>query len=90
MFHPSLKQLVYESPYRFYDHLIKSAARLFITEDQEFKDPHSGKCIKKKLTEFRDVCELIFITATRDRLIMSRGTDGFDPKKKIRVSLNWH
>jgi hypothetical protein len=87
MFDRSLKELVYESPYRFYDHLIKSAARLFITKHHDFKPTVSGRWTKIKLTEFQDVCELVFITCSWDRLIMSRGKDHFDPKREINVSL---
>jgi hypothetical protein len=88
-FHPSLRKLIFENPYRFYDHLIKSAARLFLTEniymkglEQDARKTHRGK-------EIHDVCELVFITCTGDRLILSRGKDLFDPKKEKVKKINW-
>ncbi len=87
--HPSLKGLVCQSPYRFYDHLIKSAARLFVTKPHEFKLRGTNKWTKIKLTEFEDACELVFITWTGDRLIMSRGKDLFEVNKEKSVALNW-
>ncbi len=87
--HPSLKTLVCQSPYRFYDHLIKSAARLFVTKPHEFKLRGTNKWTKIKLTEFEDTCELVLMTWTGDRLIMSRGKDLFDLNKEKSVALNW-
>jgi hypothetical protein len=87
-FHPSLKKLVYESPYKFYDHLIKSAARLFISKEHGFKGPSARKWTKKTLAQLQDVCELVFITCTGYQLVMSRGRDSFDPKKEISIRLN--
>jgi hypothetical protein len=87
-FHPSLKKLIYESPYKFYDHLIKSAARLFISKEHGFKGPSARKWTKKTLTQLQDVCELVFITCTGSQLVMSRGRDRFDPKKEISIRLN--
>jgi len=87
-FHPSLKKLVYQSPYRFYDPLIKSAARLFITRDYNFKHPGTKKWTKKRLVQFQDVCELVFITCTMDRLFMSRGKDIFSPEEEVSIGLN--
>lgn len=93
LFHPSLRKLVCESPYRFYDHLIKAAARLFIMEHHDFKLPNTTGWTKIPLVdgdvEFQDVCELIFITCSVDRLIMSRGKDRFDPDRELSVRLRW-
>ncbi len=88
-FHPSLKELVCESPYRFYDHLIKASARLFIKKKKEFLSPAKRKWFRMELRECQDVCELVFITCTVDRLIMSRGKDLFDPCREMSVPLNW-
>ena len=88
-FHPSLKTMIYQNPYRFYDHLIKSAARQFIMRQHDFKCTPAASWKKKTLARFQDVCELVFITCTGDRLIMSRGKDFFDPKKEIEVELDW-
>lgn len=88
-FHASLKPLIYQSPYRFYDNLIKSAARIFITKDYDFEDPKTKRWVRKKLVDSQDICELIFITCTVEKLILSRGKDKFDPNKEISVSLNW-
>ena len=81
-FHPSLKKLVYQNPYRFYDHLIKTSAKTFLKTEQKLG---SGK----KLVEFQDTCELVFITCTTKELILSRGIDLFDPQEEKRVQLNW-
>ena len=80
--HPSLKDLIFESPYRFYDHLIKTSARLFL----ENKTSELGN---KCLAEFQDVCELVFITCTGKRLIMSRGKDLFNQEKEESVEIEW-
>lgn len=89
LFHRSLRKLVFKNPHRFYDHLIKSAARLFITQHHDFKLPGATNWTKKSLTEFQDVCELVFITCTGERLLLSRGKDLFDPEKEKSVALNW-
>ncbi len=80
--HPSLKDLIFENPYRFYDHLIKTSARLFLTAKQ---DDLKGK----SLTHFQNICELVFLTCTGDRLIMSRGKDHFTQKKEKSVAIEW-
>jgi hypothetical protein len=87
--HPSLKELVCQSPYRFYDHLIKTSARLFIEKYQDFLAPWTNGWVTKGLRECQEVCELVFITCTIDRLIMSRGKDFFDPNQEVSVPLNW-
>jgi len=75
---------------RFYDHLIKSAARLFLTGNKYMKEieQSAGKTHRGK--GIHDVCELVFITCTGDRLILFRGKDLFDPKKERIVKLNWN
>ncbi|KRT65936.1 MAG: hypothetical protein XU11_C0016G0005 [Candidatus Dadabacteria bacterium CSP1-2] len=88
-FHSSLRGLVYQNPYRFYDYLIKTSAKTFLETKQEFKDPKTKRWVRKRLVEFQDVCELVFITCTIEELILSRGRDLFDPKKEKRVKLNW-
>jgi hypothetical protein len=85
-FHPSLRRLIFENPFRFYDHLIKTAARLFLSENIDFEKNSKTTILGKS---FHDVCELVFITCTGDRLILSRGKDSFDPKKDRIVKLNW-
>ncbi len=64
LFHPSLGRLIYQNPYLFYDHLIKSAVRLFISKRHDFKHPHTNRWERRSLIEFQDVCELDFITCT--------------------------
>ena len=87
--HPSLKPLIYQNPYRFYDNLIKSSARLFLQKELEFKEPKTDKWIKKKLVDFQDTCELVFITCTIKELILSRGTNLFDPKAETKIELTF-
>ena len=88
-FDRSLNQVVCRNPYRFYDRLIKGEAALFLMRMHEFRSPKSTKWVKKSLTEFQTACELAFITCTGDQLILSRGSDLFDPSKELRVPLNW-
>lgn len=83
-YHPSMKELVCQSPYRFYDHLIKTSARLFLNESREL--PNSKFT---SLKDIQDECELVFITLTGKRLILSRGKDGFDPAKEMKIEINW-
>lgn len=85
-FHTSLRKLIFENPYRFYDHLIKTAARLFLDKEITFDQQNSTS---QKGQTFHDVCELVFITCTGDRLILSRGKDRFEPKKEKVVTLTW-
>ncbi|MBF0564515.1 MAG: hypothetical protein HQK89_04675 [Nitrospirae bacterium] len=84
IFHSSLKKLLLESPFRFYDHLIKSSARLFIRKNHYFDENNN-----KSLIDFQNVCELVFITCTGNRLIMSRGKDEFEPDKEQTVEIKW-
>lgn len=81
--HRGLKKLVFENPYRFYDHLIKTSARLFLEDKRkELKG--------KRLSDFQHICELVFLTCTGDRLIMSRGKDLFEPSNEKHKIINWH
>jgi len=89
LFHRSLKDLVFENPYRFYDRLIKLSARHFLEKEQEFENPKSRKPIYKNLIKFQKECELIFITCTGQQLILSRGIHLFDPKKEKKVKIQW-
>jgi len=88
-FDPSLKCLVYENPYRFYDRLIKTSALRFVKNERRFLDRTTRSWIQKDCRISQDVCELVFITWTGDRLIMSRGKDLFDVNKEKSVALNW-
>lgn len=88
-FHPSLKPLIFESPYRFYDHAIKTTARLFLQEKMELKDRNTDRWLLRKLANYQDVCELVFITCTVDHLILSRGKDLFDARKEEKTEIRW-
>ena len=89
LFHPSLEDLVYENPYRFYDHIIKTSARHFLENKQEFEDPKTGKAVHNNLIRFQKECELVLITCTGQHLILSRGIHLFDPKKEKQVKIQW-
>lgn len=81
--------LVLESPFKFYDHLIKTAARQFLKKPQEIRGS-DGKWIKNEcLQDYQSTCELIFITCTGRQVVMSRGRDEFDPAKEKRLTLRW-
>jgi hypothetical protein len=87
--HPDTGRYVYENPYKFYDRLIKSAARSFLNnlENECFYIDNEWK--EKKRSEFEQVCELDIVTCTGKELILSRGADLFDPGKEQRFSLTW-
>jgi hypothetical protein len=88
LFHPDLARTVYENPYKFYDRQIKAAARGLIRNDiSQFLV--NGKWKKKEPREFMRQCELVFITCTIDRLILSRGRDMFDPAKERLYHIRW-
>lgn len=89
LFHHSVKKLIYENPFHFYDPLIKTAARKFLQKKHEFNLPGTKRWITRRLTDFQDVCELVFITCTGDRLVMSRGKDLFSPSKEISLPIDW-
>ena len=90
-FHSSLKQLVCQNPYRFYDHLIKSAARVFIedAEHRRFLTPGTKQWVSKTVGDCQKACELVFITCTIDELILSRGANRFDPIREVCKKLAW-
>jgi hypothetical protein len=88
-FHPGLNRLVYASPYRFYDPLIKTAARLFLVQGHDFLPRGGGPWTTRPLTEFQETCELVFITCTTDRLILSRGINEFQPTLEQTLPLDW-
>jgi len=81
---PSLKNLIFENPYRFYDHRIKTSARQFLlAEDDDIT-------IKgKSLIHYQDICELVFLTCTGDQIIMSKGGDQFNHEKEKSVKVDW-
>lgn len=80
--HPSLRNLIFDNPYRFYDHLIKTSARLFL---EARRDELDGKCLK----DFQNDCELVFLTCTGKQLIMSRGKDNFTRESEMSELINW-
>lgn len=80
--HPSLKNLIFENPYLFYDHLIKTSARLFL---EESRNELNDKCLRN----YQDNCELVFLTCTGDRLIMSRGKDDFRKEAEKTEPIKW-
>jgi len=79
--HNSLKQVIFQNPYRFYNGVIKSSARLWLNGNLNY--------LKKSLKEFQSRCELVIITCTIDKLILSRGKDGFDPDRELIKTINW-
>jgi len=83
LFHRSIKKLISENPFLFYDHLIKTAARLFINEERQKEHP-------KKLADIQKECELVFITCTGKRLILSRGQDNFEPAREKQLEISWN
>ncbi|MFO8058669.1 MAG: hypothetical protein R6V10_15390 [bacterium] len=94
LFHPSIKKLICENPFRYYDHLIKTSACLFINKEQDDEhmlfDPRKKDWINKKLADFQSECELVYITCTIKQLILSRGRDNFEPEKETRLDMNWN
>ena len=87
LYDPSLKASIYTNPYRFFDRQIKTLARAFLKMANEFQI--EGEWISKSWKESQKVCELIFVTCTIDRLILSRGKDLFDPDKEKPYKINW-
>ncbi len=85
---PLLRPLVQDNPFRFYDWMIKTSARLFIQKVRWMKD-NKGEWQQGRLQDHQEKCELVFLTCTGRQLIMSRGRDGFDPAKEKRVLLKW-
>jgi hypothetical protein len=88
-FDKSLNRVVCENPFRFYDHLIKAQAALFVMRLHELKDPDTGAWVKRSLLDFQHRCELVFVTCTGGELILARGRDRFDPRLETKVPLAW-
>ena len=44
---------------------------------------------RARLVDYQHACELVIITCTGQQLLMSRGSDEFDPSKEKRISLKW-
>jgi hypothetical protein len=89
LFHSSVKKLIYENPFDFYDPMIKAAARKFLQKKHDFRPFGTKGWITKRLFDFQDICELIFITCTGNRLVMSRGKDMFSPSKGTSIPIDW-
>jgi len=88
LFSPRLRQLIQSNPFSFYDRMIKTSAKLFLEKPQWLKN-RQGKWVKDNLQGYQNLCELVFITATEQRLIMSRGKDNLDPLKEKQIILQW-
>jgi hypothetical protein len=84
---PSLREVIYQSPYKFFDMQIKAAARGFLLYKNEVHVDGAWKVPSRKEAQQR--CELVFITCTLDRLIISRGRDLFDRSKELVLPLKW-
>jgi hypothetical protein len=88
LFDTEIRQLIYLSPFRVYDSLIKAAAQLFLERRMEF--PTGGgdwkTCTPK---DFQEVCELVFVTVTRAFLVVARGKEGFVTAADKRYPLLW-
>lgn len=87
LFNMRLRKLAQDNPFRFYDGLIKTSARLFL--DRYERQKYRGKWYRFRLQEHQNKCELVILTCTGHQLIMSRGRDRFDPAKERRVPLQW-
>ena len=75
LFSSALAPLVHQSPFRFFDPLIKSAGRLFLHRQEEFPNA-SGRWERRRIVDLQATCELIFITVTRTYMLVARGSDG--------------
>lgn len=89
LFHPDLATVVFQHPFTFYDLQIKAAARGFIRNDTVNSHLIDGEWRPIKLEAYMAQCELMFITCTIDRLILSRGRDGFDLGKEKTYPIRW-
>src|SRR5712692_8009836 len=76
LFHPDIRKLIYQSPFRVYDPLIKATAQLFLERTMDFPN-NTGGWRTSKPKEFQDVCELVFVTVARSFLVVARGKQGF-------------
>jgi hypothetical protein len=91
-FFRGLQPLIRESPFSFYDPLIKASARLFLRRCEEFPnpdDPTSTSWPRRAPKDLQRLCELVFFTVTRKELIVSRGSDLFTSHKEKRMPLRW-
>lgn len=85
-----LRGIVQDNPFRFYDQMIKTSAKLFLRRNQWLKmTPTEDGWRKGRLLDYQDKCELVILTCTGQQLIMSRGRDEYDPAKEKRVLLKW-
>lgn len=87
LYDDSLKRLVYENPYRFYDRQIKAAARAFLRDQCDLFDGRTW--INYPREKMQELCELVFVTCTIDQLVLSRGKDLFHPEKERSLALDW-
>lgn len=84
--------LILNSPYQFYDPLIKCGAREFLTRRHKliwFKNPGLQRREWIAPASLQNECELVFITMTTTHLVLSRGRDLFDPNEEQWVRLRW-
>lgn len=88
LYDESLKNVIYSNPFNFFDRQIKALARAFLKRENEFLI--EGEWSTRLWKESQGVCELIFITCTVDRLILSRGRDLFAPDKEKCFKINWN
>jgi len=88
LFRSELAPLIYQSPFRFFDPLIKSAARLFLRRLESFPT-RLGGWESHRIADLQHVCELVFVTLTRKVMVVSRGRDGFAPNAERRYPLTW-
>jgi hypothetical protein len=85
-----IRALIQRNPFRFYDPLIKAAAREFLNRAEQFPVRGRTGWQKRAIKSLQEVCELVFITVTGDRLILSRGRDSFDPDRELVLRLRWN
>jgi hypothetical protein len=89
-FFRKLQPLIRESPFRFYDPLIKASARLFLRRIVDFPNPPDLTSWSRRAPkDLQHLCELVFFTVTRKELIVSRGKDLFASHKERRAPLRW-
>lgn len=89
-FDPSIEARIRANPFKFYNRRIKGKARQFLLRKQKFpRPPGLEHWTWKKPAELGHLCELVIFTATRRKLIMSRGRDLFAPEKEVSRPLLW-
>lgn len=84
----SLVPLIRQSPFRIYDPLIKATARQFLAKRFEFPNGRGGWS-KQTPKDLQGVCELVFLTATRTNLVVSRGKEDFSFEREAKHPLQW-